>query len=377
MKKLFLTVFALLISSTLLYGGGKKTKAASYDLEAMSWDEIVAQGKEEGSVTWFQWYLQPAFREFVKIFEEEYGITVTITDGSLEANKNKLIAEKGRSVGDIGVISLGGDTIATFDPAEFFVGPITDILPEGGKLRTKIMTGDTKGYAVAFWGNQTGLAYDPEKIDAADLPQSIDDLGAWINANPNALGFNVENGGSGPSFIESIVVNTVTGVDFTDSTSSPDKVAALAPAWEWFAARDGNYVITASNADSLTRLSDREFVMVPAWEDHLAGLQKKNEVDSRIAFYIPEFGMYGGGNVVGIPANAPNKAAALVFVAWLTSAEAQSGLNRDFGSAPQHPDASGEYALIPMEQRTFSTNAIGKPFMDDIQNAFVDNVTLK
>lgn len=378
MKKtvLILLVLGLLISKAV-FADGQSEAETSYDLASMSWEKIMEQAKAEGSLTWFQWYLQPAFREFVADFQDEYGIEVVITDGSLDANKNKLLAEKSRPVGDIDLISLGGDTIATFDPAEFLYGPLQSIIPDGDKLRTRVMGSDSRGYAVVFWGNQTGLAYDPQKISEADLPQSLDDLQAWMKANPKDLGFNISNGGSGPSFIQSIARNTVSGVDFSSGESTPEKIEQLSPAWKWFAELDGTYVITASNADSLTRLSDGEFVMVPAWEDHLAGLQKKNEVDSRIKYYIPEFGMPGGGNVIGIPANSSNKAAALVFLTWLTSAETQSKLNEVFGSSPQHPDSSGEYALVPMSQRANSTDMVPKPFQDDILISFEENVTMK
>ncbi len=377
MKKMVMILFSVFLLAISVFAGGQIDAENSYDLKSMSWDEIVEQAQKEGSVTWFHWYLQPAFREFVKTFEDMYGIEVIIPDGSLEANKNKLIAEKDRETGDIDIISLGGDTITTFDPAKFFYGPIISIIPGGEKLRTKIMGGDGKGYAVAFWGNQTGLAFDPDMIEKKDLPQSIDELASWIDSHPGRLGFNVENGGSGPSFIQSVVVNTAKDIDYSNGDSSPEKVAKLAPAWDWFSKRSGNYVITASNSDSLTRLSNGEFTIVPAWEDHLAGLQRINEVDKRIKYYIPQFGMFGGGNVVGIPENSPHKAAAILFISWLTSAKTQSDLNRDFGSAPQHPEASAEYALVPMEQRKFSTVSVDKPFKDDIQNAFVENVILK
>ncbi len=44
------------------------------DLLGKSWDEIVAQAKEEGQVNWFVWYFQPRYREIAKAFTDEYGI---------------------------------------------------------------------------------------------------------------------------------------------------------------------------------------------------------------------------------------------------------------------------------------------------------------
>lgn len=87
-------------------------------------------------------------------------------------------------------------------------------------------------------------------------------------------------------------------------------------------------------------------------------------------------GMQGAGNVVTIPANARNKAAALVFVHWLTSAETQTAFNQAFGSAPQHPEAKSDAALISSGQRAFSTTRIVRPFGDDIRAQFLEQVTL-
>ena len=91
---------------------------------------------------------------------------------------------------------------------------------------------------------------------------------------------------------------------------------------------------TASNADSLTRLNDGELVIVSAWQDHLFSFAKQGAITDRLKFYVPKFGMPGGGNVVTSSKNAPNPAASLVFVHWITSPEVQQKLNQEFGVRP-------------------------------------------
>jgi putative spermidine/putrescine transport system substrate-binding protein len=116
--------------------------------------------------------------------------------------------------------------------------------------------------------------------------------------------------------------------------------------------------------------------MVSAWEDQLAGMQVNGDVSSKLRFYIPDFKMPGGGNVVGIPANAKHKAAALVFINWLTSADVQTRFNRTFGIAPQYPNASAEFALVPNEMRVNGTDWATKELNDAILAQFVEKVTL-
>ncbi len=352
---------------------------ADSELLGKSWDEIVAQAKEEGEVSWFVWYFQPRYREIAKAFTEEYGIEVVIPEGTHEGNIEKFLAERNREAGDIDVLAMGSDRIDLFDPTEIALGPLADVLPEGPNMRTEVGGHDGMGYAFGYWGNQTGIAYDPERIDEADLPQTVADFEAYFAANPGLFGFNYENGGSGPAFFQNITRNII-GAEMDEWLSgevTEERMAGLQPAWDWFLANSDGYVITASNTDSLQRISGREFVMVAAWEDHLYGLQVKGEVDDRIKFYIPEFGMNGGGNFNIIPANAPHPAAALVFLNWVSSAETQTAFNQVFGAAPMHPEADDSKSLVPNAMRQYSVIVPGNPFNTEIRQAFVENVVLE
>ncbi|EHJ95573.1 ABC transporter periplasmic substrate X binding protein [Agrobacterium tumefaciens 5A] len=349
------------------------------ELKSMSWDQIVAQAKKEGQVNWFQWYFQDRFRTQVKAFEAETGIKVTIPDGSHDANISKLLAEKDRSAGDIDVISLSGGDLTKLNAEQLLYGPVKDLIPNGSKLRYTIEGGDSKGYGPAFWGNQSVIAYNPDRIKEADLPRSLEQFSAFLKANPNEIGFNAAKagGGSGPAFIEAVTRAVVKDVDYASGASSPEVLKKLAPAWSWFKDRKDQFIITASNADSISRLTAGEFMMVASWEDFVAGLQQKGEVPKTIKVYVPDFGMPGGGNVVAIPANAKNKAAALVFLNWLTSGKTQTELSREFGSAPQNPDADTSAALVSAGDRSKGFTWAPKPLGDDLNAQFVENVTLK
>ena len=117
--------------------------------------------------------------------------------------------------------------------------------------------------------------------------------------------------------------------------------------------------------------------MAPAWEDHLAGLMNRGEVRKGIAFYIPEMGMYGGGNGIVVPKNAPNPNAALLFANWLLSAETQTAFNTEFGTAPLHKLADDSNALIPNSQRAFRTNWAAQPFRGEVEELFTENVIME
>jgi putative spermidine/putrescine transport system substrate-binding protein len=348
--------------------------AAASDMASMSWDDIVSQAKKEGKVNWFVWYLKDELRAAMKGFEKKYGIKVIIPEGTESANRDKLQAEKERKTGDIDVMALGWDRVEEYNLSDLFI-KIDALLPDTARRFQEINGIKGEGYAFAYWGNQTGIAYDPTRVDGAKLPHTPEEFATFWKAHPGKFGFNYEKGGSGPSFYQNCLRKMST-VDFYDGKTSPEKLAGLKAGLDFFNNYAKNYVITASNADSITRVSDGELWMVPAWEDHLAGLQKRGEARKDIKLYIPSMGMNGGGNGVLVPKNAPRKAAALVFIDWLTSAETQSMFNRDFGTAPMHAKADDAYALVPNEQRKNRVPSPTQPFRKSMETYFIENVIL-
>lgn len=358
------------ILSAVAFVAATTTAGFAADLSSMSWDQIVAQAKQEGEVTWFVWYFEDRFRPFVQKFTDETGIKVTIPDGDHDTNLAKMIADASREKGDIDVLAYSWDRIPTI-PTDLLMS--LNALPKDDTRISKLIGIDGGDKALAYWGNQTGIAYDPAKIQDADLPQNPDQIAAFWQAHPGQFGFNYENGGSGPSFYRN-VIRVVTGLDLTDGTDTPERRAALTPGFDFFNKYAKDYEITASNADSLTRLSQGEFTLVAAWEDHLAGLQVSGEVRKDLKFYIPEMGMDGGGNAVSIPANAPHPAAALVFMNWLTSATVQTEFNKQFGTAPMNTKADDSAALVSMKMRARQVPAAQKPFADAISQLFIEDV---
>lgn len=343
-------------------------------LSDKSWDEIVAQAQEEGELTWYVWYFQDRFRSTVKAFEDEYGIKVTIPEGTGDGNASKLLAERDRETGDIDVFAWGFNDYDTVERSDFFT-PL-DMLPEDDGRVADLLGVEGGGYVLAYWGNQTGIAYDPAKVSEDALPQTPEEFAAFWQENPGKFGFNYEKGGSGPSYYTNML-RVVADLDLTNGEVTDARLEDANPGIEFFNTYAEDFVVTASNVDSITRLSDGELWIVPAWEDHLAGLQNIGEVRKDIKFYIPEMGMNGGGNGVAIPKNAPHPAAAAVFINWLTSAETQTMFNQTFGTAPMHANADDSAALVPNEQRVYQTQWAVKPYRDELEKKFIEEVILE
>ena len=376
-KQFFISLILIGMATLTVFAGGEKEDITYRDtLATMSWEEIVELAKQEGEVSWFIWYFQPQFREITQDFEKQYGIKVTIPEGTNDANQIKAISEKNAAVGNIDVLAYGNDSFLGLEKAEILYGPIDTIIPNISKRKTSVGGVNSNGYAIAYWGNQTGLAYDPRKISQAQLPQSFEEFSQYIQNNPKQFSFcPPSGGGSGQSFIRATIHNLVP--QEYEEKLEISKTEKWKLAWKWFRDNADNYVLTTSNADSLTRLSDGEFTITAAWEDHMANLQTQGAISKHLKFYIPQFGMAGSGNFSSVLKNAPNPAAALVFLEWLSSAETQTKFNSIFGAVPQNIEVDDSNALVPISMRINSTLAMPHEYELELKKQFDSEVILQ
>lgn len=332
------------------------TTLGAEDYLKMPWDKVVEAAKAEGEATFYIFWGEEFWRTAAKDFEAKYDIKVNVVSADISANIGKVLAEASSPTGTIDAMDVGGVELKSLLDAKALYGPLVGVIPNSDKLDPKlsrIQEGyETGGYLVPAYRNQTGFVYDPEKVP--NPPQTWAEFTAWLDANPGKFAFNdPSKGGSGQAFVQTAIVNILGGQEkYTpDAELDPQKVADWGKVWDWFNANESKFTITTSNNDSLDRVNQGEALMAAAWDDDTAVALSKGTLFKRAKLYIPELGMPGGGDTLGIPANAPHKAAALLFVAYLIEADVQMQLNAIIGSWPARTDVSGATALIPEEQR--------------------------
>nr|WP_314740272.1 extracellular solute-binding protein [uncultured Haemophilus sp.] len=315
------------------------------DLSQKSWADIEAQAKKEGQVVVSIWYLQPQFRTFVKAFEDQYGIKVRIPEGTHEGNVNKLLAEKNLEKGKMDVVAIGGDVFPTVKKAG--VLEKINFLPNFEQGNHFLQGVNFEEEGLGFWGNQTGFAYDPQRLTEEQLPQTREDMQKYLDTHPKKFGYSDPSGGaSGKAFIERALIYVSGNYDYQKQAVNPEQMKTWEKTWNWFVENKGKMTRTSSNADSLTRLNDGELDLVSAWQDHLFSLQKQGAITPRLKFYVPKFGMPAGGNLLVVAKNSKNPAASLVFVNWMTSPEVQQKLHENFGSRPLNKDSGAGDVLF-------------------------------
>lgn len=338
-------------------------KAASYtvdDLLQKDWTEIEKLAKEEGSLIFTSWYNEAGYTELLNAFSAKYGIKVELAVADADAFAQKALSEKASNVGTIDV-ALIGNQIKTLLDGQVLAGPILDKINDENIIAEdacKYQEGiETHGMVVPYYYNQTGILYNSAVVPFEEVPQTFEELEAWIDSHPGRFGYNIpEKGGSGQSFCH-LVLTTLSGGLEPYYASTEENTALTdqwSKGWEWLNSRKDIMVITQGNNDSISRLNQGEIDMTIAWNDDLDVCRKDGEIGPEALLTVPKMGLAGGGDSMGVLKNAPHKAAALLFIEWCASLEGQQAMVDIIAGIPVRTDMdglSGGLTLADMENR--------------------------
>lgn len=352
-------VLFILIGLPLMAGGKKEKMSADYDLASMSWDEIVEQAKKEGSVTHYAWYWKEHWDKMAADFEKEYGIKAVVVVGDETSNFNKVVAEAKLPSGTVDAMNIGGKGVKIAFDENLFYGPLKDIIPNSKYLDKNLLKFQegvvTNGFFIPQHRNQTGFAYNPDTVK--NPPQTWAEFEKWIDDHPKQFGFNDPNkGGSGQSMVHTLIKQLAGGLEKYEGDTDVDmaKVKDWDNVWNWLKDRKDRIVFTSSNADSIVRMNDGELDLIVAWDDDLLNKMKQGVIFDKVKMYIPEFGLAGGGDTFGILNNAPHKAAAAVWINFLTDKAQQQAMSDGVGAYPARDDIANTKTNLTTADRKYA-----------------------
>lgn len=310
-----LSVAAVLISASL-------APAQTAD----EWNKVVAAAKSEGKVVFYSGLVgSPSTAAIAKAFEKTYGITAEFLDLRISEIRERMRAEQvaGRVIGD--VLTTSYNVTTSIERNEGHIQPLKPF-PNKARVRAASRVDNPSGTQAPVYMLKYGILINTRMVAPADEPKSWTDLtnpkwtGKILADDPRALG-----GG----FNAFVAQHDKIGVDFLKKLA------------------EQKLTFSRDLRESERRTARGEFpVYAPfLFNDYssLRGLPIKAIVPTEGVAYV-QF-------VASMIKNAPHPNAALLFINFLLSDEAQVILaNEGLG-----PAIDGLDAKIPADLRPLVT----------------------
>lgn len=337
--------------------------AADYSYEDVlgwSWEEILEAAKKEGTINMACWDSETEWIQVFDALREQYGIDVNVVIGEKNQLMNKILIEKDDPASTIDIIMLAGETVnGLLGGDTLAAGTLTkmeakDDLIEGLSL-IKEGVENSGNWWVPININPAGWVYNKNFLSEDQLPQNMEELTAFIQANPGRFGFCIpEKGGTGQAQMEEIIANLTGGLDqylLAEGNVVDEKLhETWATVWEWFETNKANIAFTTGNSDSLTRLNDGELWLTTAWN---SSLYKAAYVNGTLGidwgFYVPEMGLAYSGDTLSVVKNTGKPAAALFVMNWLSSQDGQQQLVDKMKWVPSNLSVDADLRLLTPE----------------------------
>jgi putative spermidine/putrescine transport system substrate-binding protein len=265
---------------------------------------------------------------------ERFGVTLRAVDGQGPELVNQLVTEReaGRGTGTASLAWINGETFANLRRERLLAGPWAGRLPHAAYVDSaspivaRDFEQDPAGYESPWGRVQFALIYDSARTPRP--PRDFGELAAWIRAHPGR--FTHDQGFAGTTFLKMLLYARGGGAErFAGGFDSTRYAEGRAAVFAW--------------VDSLRPFFWRGGATFPADVATMHRLFANGEIDfsmsnnqnevitkSRQGILPPTArplllrdGTIANTHYLGIPANAPNAAGAMVVADFLLSPEAQ------------------------------------------------------
>ncbi len=337
----FLVLISIFLSACSAIAGAPKT--ASFDLN--NWNSVVAAAKGQ-TVNWYIWGGSESINSYVdnfygKALKDRYGITlnrVPVAD-TVDA-VNQVLSEKqaGKDPGAVDLIWINGENFFTLKQANLLYADWANKLPN-----SKLVNWDNPAINRDFgipvdnmespWSSaQFQFIYDTARMKPEDLPRSYAQLKDWVIQHPGRFTYIAPGPGGfqGTRFVKGALFEISAGADqwgtFDQATWdkwSPQLWAYLNEIKPYLWRQGETYPKDENELHSLFANKEVDFSITQAVVGAGALIQQGLVPATSKAFVFDKY-MIGDFNYVGIPSNAPNKAAALVLANLILDPEFQA-----------------------------------------------------
>ncbi len=334
--------------------GNARQNAAG--LAGLPWDSVLARAKGT-TVTWRMWRGDPSINRFVDEWvtpriEQRYGITLRAVEGQGPEIVNQLLVERdARAQGTADLVWINGETFHNLRKADLLWGPWAGRLPNAAYVdsASPIVARDFEQDPAGFespWGRvQFALIYDSARTPRP--PRTVSGLRDWIVAHPGR--FTYDQAFTGITFLKIVMYSLAGGVGRLQGGFDEEQYRdASGRLWSWLAAvqpslwrKGATYPPGVAELHRLFLNGEVDFSMSYNQNEVVTKIRQGLFPETARALVL-EDGTIANSHFLGIPANAPNPAAAMVVADFLLSPEAQLEKRR--------PDVWGDGTVLAISR---------------------------
>ncbi|MEL0617983.1 ABC transporter substrate-binding protein [Cobetia marina] len=329
-------------ATSLAYAADAAKGRAVPMLAALEWNVIADKARGQ-RIDFHAWGGSEATNAYLRaqaeIAAREHGIEVRhVKIADTAESVSTLLAEKaaGRSDGSIDVIWINGENFRALKQAELVWGPFVERLPNSEYLLEEIGARDfglaTEGMEAPWGRAQLIFMYDSALLESP--PRSMQALLDVAKANPGRVTYPQPPSFHGTTFLKQALLELMP-VEQRELLAAPvvddAQFASLtAPLWNYL---DALHPLMwaqgerqpAGAEEQMKLLAQRSvWIALTFVPQEVANARQEGRLPPTIEPYIHDGGTLGNVHYLAIPASAPHKAAALVWVNQLMSAEAQA-----------------------------------------------------
>ncbi|AOM02799.1 hypothetical protein BFX80_03520 [Cobetia marina] len=329
-------------ATSLAYAADAAKGRAVPMLAALEWNVIADKARGQ-RIDFHAWGGSEATNAYLRaqaeIAAREHGIEVRhVKIADTAESVSTLLAEKaaGRSDGSIDVIWINGENFRALKQAELVWGPFVERLPNSEYLLEEIGARDfglaTEGMEAPWGRAQLIFMYDSALLESP--PRSMRALLDVAKANPGRVTYPQPPSFHGTTFLKQALLELMPG-EQRELLAAPVASDALfaevtAPLWDYL---DALHPLMwaqgerqpAGAEEQMKLLAQRSvWIALSFVPQEVANARQEGRLPPTIEPYIHDGGTLGNVHYLAIPASAPHKAAALVWVNQLMSAEAQA-----------------------------------------------------
>ncbi len=355
----------------------------------LSWQQVEDIAKKQGKVNFYHWGGSDIINGWVDGVAgpaiKKQGIRLNAVRSNAKDAVDVILAEKsaGRKLGEgsVDVLWLNGENFASLKRNNALFGGFVFQLPNAKNF--ELNANDPRslqnlrdfgvmndGTEAPWSGEQYICHYNSATVTQGEVPSDFKDLKQYLQVNPERFVYIKPPHYLGNTFVQTVLYAHTPRGDGAESfqmdaqdISATELARRIKPGMQYLrdiepyllggAAGKVQYPNSPREQDGLFLNQQIDFACKFGYYAASVELAQGTYPETGRQFIFPKNLMIANKNFLAIPSNAPNPAAALVFINYMMSVDSQASKLRRAGM----PSATDVWKLSPQDVKTLEENA--------------------